>query len=135
VASSCGVCILDISKYKWKQFGTPTEERTFGIVAMTWWEGNNGGDGEDSATTATASEEETEDLLVAIIQSNNGRQYLFVLLVSQTVRQSGISINTYGLVSRNCLTLTLSSVDWTLPINSWKQAMPNWFRTMRQQQQ
>jgi hypothetical protein len=76
VASSCGVCILDISKYKWKQFGTPTEERTFGIVAMTWWEGNNGGDGEDSATTATASEEETEDLLVAIIQSNNGRQYL-----------------------------------------------------------
>ena len=65
MASSCGVCILD-SRYKWKQFGTPNEEKTFGIVAMTWWEGDIEGD----------TEEETEDLLVAIIQSNNGRQYL-----------------------------------------------------------
>jgi hypothetical protein len=74
VASSYGVCILDIRKYKWKQFGTTTEERSFGIVAMTWWEGSNGsGCGEDSASF---SEEETEDLLVAIIRSGNGCQYL-----------------------------------------------------------
>lgn len=65
VASSYGVCILD-SKYKWRQFGTPNEEKTFGIVAMTWWEGNMDG----------VREEDSEDLLVAIIQCNNGRQYL-----------------------------------------------------------
>ena len=60
VASSYGICILD-NKYKWKQFGTPNEEKTFGIVAMTWWEGNLEGE----------TELESEDLLVAIIQSNN----------------------------------------------------------------
>jgi hypothetical protein len=65
VASSCGVCILD-NKYKWKQFGTPNDEKTFGVVAMTWWEGSMDG----------TTEEDVEDLLVAIIQSNNGRQYL-----------------------------------------------------------
>ncbi len=53
--------------YKWKQFGTPSEERSFQVVAMTWWEGH---------PDAVGLEEVTEDLLVAIIQSNNGRQYL-----------------------------------------------------------
>jgi hypothetical protein len=64
-ASSYGVCILD-RYYKWKQFGTPNEEKTFQVVAMTWWEGH--GD--------IGPEERTEDLLLVIIQSDNGRQYL-----------------------------------------------------------
>lgn len=70
VASSCGVCILD-HKHRWKQFGSPGEEKTFSIVAMTWWEGTK-----SSVGSNTTIDEETENLLVAVIQSNNGRQYL-----------------------------------------------------------
>jgi hypothetical protein len=70
VASDCGVCILD-NKNRWKQFGSPAEEKTFSIVAMTWWEGTEG-----KGFSNGPAEEESGDLLVAIIQSNNGRQYL-----------------------------------------------------------
>eukprot|EP00934_Nitzschia_sp_Nitz4_P000493 Nitzschia sp. Nitz4//scaffold146_size56529//4623//10014//NITZ4_006569-RA/size56529-augustus-gene-0.20-mRNA-1//-1//CDS//3329536614//493//frame0 len=66
VASSSGVCVFDHRSCKWKQFGTPSEERSFQVVDMVWWEGQEGG----------GSEDKTDDLLVALIQSNNGRQYL-----------------------------------------------------------
>eukprot|EP00980_Cylindrotheca_fusiformis_P001288 scaffold333_cov133-Cylindrotheca_fusiformis.AAC.14 len=64
VASSCGVCILD-SKYRWRQFGTPSEEGSFAVVSMAWWEGNG-----------SKKAEENEDFLLAIVQSRTGRQYL-----------------------------------------------------------
>lgn len=70
IASSNGVCVLD-RNFKWMQFGTPSEERSFQVVAMTWWEGQ-----QDSRISSVGPEDVTEDLLVAIIQSNNGRQYL-----------------------------------------------------------
>lgn len=66
VASSNGVCVLDNRYRKWKQFGTPNEERSFQVVTMAWWEGQS----------LYGDEASTEDLLVAVIQSNNGRQYL-----------------------------------------------------------
>ena len=72
VASSNGVCVLD-KNFKWKQFGTPSEERSFQVVAMTWWEGQ---DTTIGFGTSSGPEELTEDLLIAIIQSDNGRQYL-----------------------------------------------------------
>jgi hypothetical protein len=64
VASSSGVCILD-SKYRWRQFGTPSEESSFSVVSMVWWEGNG-----------SKKAEENEDFLLAIVQSRSGRQYL-----------------------------------------------------------
>ena len=73
VASSYGVCILD-NKQRWKQFGSPAEERTFSIVAMTWWEGTHQSSHMNSSVSTI--DEESDDLLVAVIQSNNGRQYL-----------------------------------------------------------
>ena len=66
VASSRGVCILDTYHNRWKQFGSPDEERSFSIVSMTWWEGSPEG-GED---------DERDDLLVAIVQTSSGRQFL-----------------------------------------------------------
>ena len=66
VAASRGVCILDRGS-RWRRFGSPAEEKSFKVVAMTWWEG----DGND-----LGPEELTDDLLVAIIQADNGRQYL-----------------------------------------------------------
>ena len=71
VASSYGVCILD-NKHRWKQFGSPAEEKTFSIVAMTWWEGAH----HVNSHASPVVDDELGDLLVAIIQSNNGRQYL-----------------------------------------------------------
>ena len=70
IASSLGVCILDTDLQKWRLFGSETEERAFGVVAMTWWEGRRKTSGGDPP------EHEAEDLLLAIIQANNGRQYL-----------------------------------------------------------
>ena len=66
VASARGVCVMDTYQNKWKQFGSPMEERSFSIVSMTWWEGspNRGKD------------HEREDLLVAITQNNSGEQFL-----------------------------------------------------------
>jgi hypothetical protein len=66
VAASGGVCILD-RHLRWRQFGTPSEEKSFQVVAMAWWEGTSNDLG---------PEELNEDLLIAIIQSDNGRQYL-----------------------------------------------------------
>ena len=73
VASMNGLCILD-RFYKWKQFGTPSEERSFQVLAMTWWEGLSSTDARWQQ--GAEAEELSQDLLVAIIQSNNGRQYL-----------------------------------------------------------
>ena len=67
VASSKGVCVLD-SKHRWRQFGTPSEEASFSIVSMVWWE--------RETDSMTKIEEGDEDLLVAIIQSKTGQQYL-----------------------------------------------------------
>jgi hypothetical protein len=66
VASSCGLCILD-RQSRWRHFGTPSEEKSFQVLGMAWWEGTASDQG---------PEESTEDLLLAIIQSDNGRQYL-----------------------------------------------------------
>ena len=66
VAAARGVCVLD--RYsRWRQFGTPGEEKSFKVVAMTWWEG---------VEIDTGPEELTDDLLVAVIQADTGRQYL-----------------------------------------------------------
>lgn len=66
IASTRGLCILDHHS-KWRQFGTPSEEKSLQIVAMVWWEGVKAD--EDSVKL-------TEDFLIAVIQSDNGRQYL-----------------------------------------------------------
>ncbi len=66
VSSTRGVCVVDTKHKKWKQFGSPSEERSFSIIAMTWWEGFVKGQKED----------EREDLLVAVTQTESGGQYL-----------------------------------------------------------
>ena len=66
VASARGVCVLDIYHNKWKQFGSPNEERSFSVVSMTWWEGTPKGEKDD----------ERDDLLVAITQTRSGEQFL-----------------------------------------------------------
>ena len=66
VASARGVCVLDTFQNKWKQFGSPNEERSFSVVSMIWWEGTPMG-GED---------DERDDLLVAITQTKSGEQFL-----------------------------------------------------------
>ncbi len=69
VASTKGVCVLDgqlLHRHRWKQFGSPNEERMFTVAAMTWWEGN----------PRAKSEAKRENLLVAITETNSGRQYL-----------------------------------------------------------
>lgn len=67
IAASKGVCIMD-SKYRWKQFGTPSEEASFSVVSMVWWE--------RYTDSIIKKEEGDEDLLLAIIQSKTGQQYL-----------------------------------------------------------
>jgi hypothetical protein len=64
IASKRGLCVLDTAKSKWRQFGTPSEESSFSVVSMVFWEGAVGG------------KDGTDDWLVAIIQSRTGRQYL-----------------------------------------------------------
>ena len=66
VSSAFGVCVMDTSNNKWKHFGSPNEERSFSVVAMTWWEGN----------LKRRKEHDKDDLLVAIIQTRNGEQFL-----------------------------------------------------------
>jgi hypothetical protein len=66
VASARGVCVLDTYHNKWKQFGSPNEERSFSVVSMTWWEGTPKGKKDD----------ERDDLLVAITQTRSGEQFL-----------------------------------------------------------
>lgn len=69
VASTHGVCIIDAhrpSSRRWKQFGSPCEEKTFSVIAMAWWEG----------CRASDRDIEAEDLLVAVIKHKNGRQFL-----------------------------------------------------------
>jgi hypothetical protein len=68
VSSRHGLCVMDTRhRRKWKQFGTPNEERAFSVVAMSWWEGRR---------VRKKREDETDDLLLAIVQTNCGQQYL-----------------------------------------------------------
>ena len=66
VASSRGVCVMDTHNQKWKQFGSPSEERAFSVLAMTWWEGSPRGERDD----------ENDDLLVALTQTRAGGRFL-----------------------------------------------------------
>lgn len=69
VASRNGVCVLDahnVHRHRWKQFGSPNEEKMFAVAAMTWWEGH----------PHANNEAKRNDLLVAITETNSGRQYL-----------------------------------------------------------
>ncbi len=66
VASAHGVCVMDTHHQKWKQFGSPSEERAFSVLTMTWWEGSPRGEKDD----------ENADLLVAITQTRSGRKFL-----------------------------------------------------------
>jgi hypothetical protein len=69
VASRNGLCVLDTrhNRYRWKQFGTPAEEKAFTIVSMVWWEGRYQNRKRD---------DENDDLLLGIIRTNTGHQYL-----------------------------------------------------------
>ena len=66
VSSARGVCVMDTHHKKWKQFGSPSEERSFSVLAMTWWEGSLKGKKDD----------ERDDLLVAVTQTGSGAQFL-----------------------------------------------------------
>ncbi len=66
VSSARGVCVMDTHHKKWKQFGSPSEERSFSVLAMTWWEGSLMGKKDD----------ERDDLLVAVTQTGSGAQFL-----------------------------------------------------------
>lgn len=66
VSSARGVCVMDTQHKKWKQFGSPTEERSFSVLAMNWWEGSLKGKKDD----------ERDDLLVAVTQTVSGAQFL-----------------------------------------------------------
>jgi hypothetical protein len=69
VASSKGVCVLDahnIHRHRWKQFGSPNQEKMFSVAAMTWWEGHSG----------AKNEAKRDDFLITITETNSGRQYL-----------------------------------------------------------
>jgi hypothetical protein len=66
VASARGVCVLDTFQHKWKQFGSPNEERSFSVLSMTWWEGSPSGKKDD----------DRDDLLVAITQTRSGARFL-----------------------------------------------------------
>jgi hypothetical protein len=57
---------------KWRLFGSESEERAFGVLAMTWWEGRV----PDINSDEVALEHESDDFLLAVMQSINGRQYL-----------------------------------------------------------
>ena len=68
VASRRGLCLLDARlRYKWKEFGTPSDEKLFSVLAMTWWEGQH---------FRKKSNDETDDLLMALVQTSSGQQYL-----------------------------------------------------------
>ena len=51
---------------KWRMFGSEVDERSFVVLAMTWWE-RSGGGGDDAVDDYTS-----EDLLVAIIEYVDG---------------------------------------------------------------
>ena len=70
VASSSGICILDILRNeKWRLFGSEAEEKAFQVIAMAWWEG--------PVSESLANDNEmNEDLLVAVIQLKNGSYFL-----------------------------------------------------------
>jgi hypothetical protein len=69
VASRNGLCVLETrhNRHRWKQFGTPAEERTFTVQSMVWWEGRRQNRKRD---------DETDDLLIGIVRTNSGLQYL-----------------------------------------------------------
>ena len=66
VASARGVCVMDTHHNKWKQFGSPSEERSFSILAMTWWEGS----------PRSGKDDKRDDLLVAITQTRFDERFL-----------------------------------------------------------
>jgi len=69
VASTFGVCVVNTNRHdgnRWKQFGSPSEEGSFSVVSMTWWEGS----------LALTRDDERGDLLVAVTQTRTGEQFL-----------------------------------------------------------
>jgi hypothetical protein len=68
VASACGLCVWDTaSRHEWKQFGTPSEEKSFTVLGMVWWEGR---------ASKKRKSLEDDDIIIAIIRLNTGQQYL-----------------------------------------------------------
>ena len=60
-SSGHGTIPVRIEQPKWRLFGSESEERSFRVLAMTWWEGEADG-------KSGLDDMRSEDLLVAVIE-------------------------------------------------------------------